>query len=436
MGIEEEQQISPEQPPETPTEEPIRIWPLAFAMGLGFFLALIWFSGNTGLGVDDPSIAKIREIQALVQTNYVEEVDPARFTDRLLQGGLSTALDPYSCYVDRKAVEQENARMAGEFGGIGIHLAAKANPKFQSYDMVIVSVIENTPAQKAGLRIGDIIVAVSSTTSLDSRVSVVSLSYSEILDMIRGKPGTKVKLWIFRGGQVKTFTLTREIIEVATVNFRKIQNNIGYVQLTEFIDATDSDFVWAVDTLVAGGAKVLIIDVRNNPGGLLDVVLSILTKFRANLDSPPIYTRGRNGQYEPCDFNWQLARELLGRMVFSRTMTGEDFKTMMTPYAGIKVVVLINEYSASASEILSGWFKEEYGAPIVGRTSFGKGCVQRQFKLSDGSQLWLTVENYFIGRNKIAVHKIGIKPTVEVANSGTGDAQLDKAIEIARSLLK
>ena len=224
--------------------------------------------------------------------------------------------------------------------------------------------------------------------------------------------------------------MQRARIEIPSVSFRKLSPKIGYLQLSDFSQTTEDDFTVAVDSLVASNMKTLIIDVRNNPGGLLNIVILITDHFKPAPNLPTVYLKSREGDFEP-----PLVKKLLPSLLPS--FSGGR-------YQDLKVVILINEWSASASEILAGWFKEEFGAPVIGEKSFGKGSVQGCFNLlsEQETMLCLTTHHYFIGRNKVPVHHLGIEPTVKVKNpvpkkvQKPADLQLQKAIEEAKKLLK
>lgn len=418
------EQPSSEQPIKPANESPlwIVIW-----IGFGFLLALAILGGKDN--VKNLSNAKVQEVLTLFQKKYIEEIDPDKFIDDLLHGGIAKASDPNSYYLNKKEAERDNVKISGKFAGIGVGLLFKKDIQTQSYMTIVASVFEG-PAKKAGLKTGDVIAAVSSTAKDADRVLTADLPLLDVIDLIRGKKGTKVKLWILREEKIKEFVLVRGIIKIETVSSKKIKDGIGYVKITKFAMSTNLDFRKAVDQLKANGTKSLIIDVRNNPGGVLFVVKAILNAFRADLSTPFVYTKERNGEYKLHSISKTL--EYLKRKFPNLKINPNSYTNS---YTDLKVVVLINGYSASASEILAGWLKEELGVPVIGEKSFGKGSVQANFKLKDGTQVWLTTRHYFIGKNKTPVHGVGIQPTIEVKNTKNEDLQLKKAIEVAEELL-
>jgi len=197
-----------------------------------------------------------------------------------------------------------------------------------------------------------------------------------------------------------------------SVYVEKPEAEIGYVKIKRFISETRDDFEAAVIGLNQNGMKVLVLDLRDNPGGRLHTVIGIITFFKSD-EEPILYEVGRDGKEVP-DTPYESNRGI---------------------FKELKVVVLINKESYSAAELLAGWLKEDFGAPVVGEVSFGKDLIQKPFEFEDGSALYVTYARYLIGKGKLSIGGVGVKPTLEVKNpEGQGDAQMQKAIETARRL--
>ena len=312
----------------------------------------------------------------LIQSSYVDE-DKTKSKD-LIAGaikGMVSNLDPFSQYMD----VQENADMKqetqGTFGGLGIEISVKNKV------LTVVSPIEDTPADKAGLKSGDSILKINGEAT-------DSLQLMDAVHKLRGEPGTKVTITVYRESfpAPKDFVLTRAVIKIRTVKFNMLENNTGYIRLSQFMGQCDQDFEKALQALKDKGAKDLIVDVRNNPGGLLDASAAISSHF---------VPKG------------ETVVSIAGRT-----------KSSMKTYAsdgGIgwkgPLVVLINGGSASASEIFAGAIQDHGLGVIVGVKSFGKGSVQTIMSLSDGSALRLTTAKYLTPKGR-TIHGQGITPDV------------------------
>lgn len=345
-----------------------------------------------------------------IKYNYYKEVDMNECLEQIFEDGISGCTDKYSRFVNKEDVEKEDEKSRGFYKGIGIKFdIVKGTP-------TIVYVYPNSPAGYLGMMAGDVIVAISPTGGEADSVSVSGLNFESVIRLLDGKNSNELIIYVERKGKSMMFRVSKGEVKEDSIFFSKIDENIGYVKITGFIEPTANDFELVVSSLVQNGVKVLIIDLRNNPGGLLDSVINIIGFFQANAD-PVIYTRNRNNNYVP---------------VFSKSDKNGIFKNQ-------KVVALVNEDTASASEMLSGWLKEEKGAAVVGKATYGKDLVQKPFDLPDGSRLYLTVDQYFIGSKKISIGKVGVTPTIKVnSSSGKSDNQVDyqarKAVEVATEM--
>jgi len=320
---------------------------------------------------------KMDEIIEKIDSYYLNEVDRQALIDGLFAGLLSGLGDPYSVYYTEEELAAMQESTSGEYSGIGATMS-------QNVETGVVSIVkpfEGSPAAEAGILPGDIIYKVEDE-------EVTGWDLSSIVAKVKGKAGTTVNITIVREGESDYITLEveRRNIEVPTISHEMLDNSIGYIYIMEFDEVTYSQFVEALDDLESQGMERLIVDVRDNPGGLLSTVSDILDLLLP--EGLIVYTEDKNGKRE----------EILS-----------DDKHQFTK----PLVVLVNGNSASASEIFAGAIQDYGIGTIVGTTTFGKGIVQRLVYLSDGTALKLTISKYFTpsGNN---IHGIGIVPDVEV----------------------
>jgi carboxyl-terminal processing protease len=354
--------------------------PLSFAAGI---LATVLFAGAAGVAIGasgrpGPSLtnlALLNGVIELVQRDYVKPVGPDQLTKDALKGMLSR-LDPHSDYMDESEFKESQSDLSGRFGGLGIQISAQDGvPK-------VISPIDDTPASRAGLAGGDLIVAIDGQ-------STHGIDLQKIVRILRGNPGTPVKLTISRGAQPPfEVTITRAIIEVPSIKSQMQANNIGYVRITEFGSESARDFRKAVDKLKkdsGGKLRGLVLDLRNDPGGLLNAAVEISGNF---LDGGTVVSiRGRQ-KTEDRSFTAPAKGDLL---------------------PGVPVVVLINGASASASEIVAGALQDRHRATILGTPSFGKGSVQSVIPLEGHGALRLTTALYYTPAGR-SIQGEGITP--------------------------
>jgi carboxyl-terminal processing protease len=322
-------------------------------------------------------VNKLVTLDELIDEKYLEDVKNVDFADGVYKGFIASLGDPYSTYYTADEYKALMESSSGVYYGIGASVSQDAKTGI----ITIVKPFVTGPAYKAGIKPGDIISKVNGE-------EVTGMDLSEVVSKMKGKTGTKVKIGIIREGEKDPleFTVTRKKIEVPTIEYKMLSNKIGYIAITEFDKITVDQFDAAVDDLEKQKMKALIVDVRNNPGGMLDSVVSILDRIL-----PPkllVYTEDKYNKREE-----QFAKD----------------KTKVT----VPMAVLINGNSASASEIFAGTLQDYKTATIVGTTSFGKGIVQSVYPLTDGTAVKLTISKYYTpnGRN---IHGTGIKPDVEV----------------------
>ncbi|MDC3403265.1 S41 family peptidase [Candidatus Pelagibacter sp.] len=340
------------------------------------------------------------EVLEKINDEYVDEIDQSQSMDAAING-LLQSLDPYSAYMTPESFESMQTETSGEFGGLGIEVGMEAGV------VKVISPIDNTPASKAGLKAGDYIVKINDT-------QVQGKSLTEAVELMRGPVGSSIEITVRRRGEKKAliFNITREIIEVQSVKFELLENNIGYIRLTSFNENSSSQVKEKIEKLNNNKKlKGYILDLRNNPGGLLSQAIKISDFFLENGEI--VSTKSR----QPSE----------NRKWFAKKGDLTDGKT---------VLVLINYGSASAAEIVAGALKDHKRAIIVGENSYGKGSVQSIIPLKNRGAIRLTIAKYYLPSGK-SISEVGVTPDIEVTegsddfkiNSET-DNQLNFAIKL------
>lgn len=364
-------------------------------------------AGASGSVSSSETIQKIKKIESIINDYYYkdEDIDVDKMRDGIYSGMIGSLGDPYSVYYDEEALNDLLQSTEGIYYGIGAYMTMD-----QTTGCVMVTgTIANTPAEEAGLRQGDLVIQVDGENAQ-------GLELDEVVAKVRGEEGTVVHLTMYREGESDylEFDITRRKVESPTVTYKMLENDIGYIEITEFDDITLDQFTDAYATIKGSNAKGLIIDLRGNPGGNVDTVVDIARQILPK--GLVVYTENKAGKKE--EYTCDGANEIQ-----------------------IPLVVLVDAYSASASEILSGAVKDYGIGKLVGTTTFGKGIVQRVISLSDGTAMKLTESSYYTpaGNN---IHGIGIEPDVEVKfdsdayyNQGI-DNQLEKGIEVLLDMMK
>jgi carboxyl-terminal processing protease len=318
------------------------------------------------------------EVLTYVKQRYVEEIKAKDMIYGALQG-LCSALDPHSEFLPPTQFEELKVETQGEFGGIGIVISIRNNV------LVVVSPLVDSPAEKAGLKPQDRIVEIEGA-------STKGITLNEAVKKMRGRPKSKVKITVLRENEEKLlkFEVERKIIQIKSVKFAHLfEKNIGYIRIVEFTDKTYQDLQKAMLSLREEGAKAWIWDLRNNPGGLLDSAVNVAKLILAK-NSLIVYTKGRTPEDE---------------MSFYSNSSNAPFPEPL--------VVLVNEGSASASEIIAGAVKDNSRGKVVGKKTFGKGSVQTVFPLQDGSALRLTTSLYYTAKGHV-INMNGIMPDVVI----------------------
>ena len=340
------------------------------------------------------------EVLEKINKEYVEETNQSEGMDAAING-LLQSLDPYSSYMSPEIFQEMQTETSGEFGGLGIEVSMEAGV------VKVISPIDDTPASKAGIKAGDYIVKIDN-------IQVQGKSLSEAVDIMRGPVGSAIELTVRRRGVKKalTFNITREIIEVQSVKSELLDNNIGYIRLTSFNDNSSEQIKKKIKKLKENkNLNAFILDLRNNPGGLLSQAIKISDFFLENGEI--VSTKSR--------------KKSENRKWFAKKGDITEGKTLL---------VLINYGSASASEIVAGALKDHKRAIILGESSYGKGSVQSIIPLKNKGAIRLTIAKYYLPSGK-SISEVGVKPDIEVNEDSDNfriktdtDNQLNYAIKL------
>ena len=340
------------------------------------------------------------EVLEKINKEYVDEINQSESMDSAING-LLQSLDPYSAYMSPEIFQEMQTETSGEFGGLGIEVSMEAGV------VKVISPIDDTPASKAGIKAGDYIVKINN-------IQVQGKSLSEAVDLMRGPVGSGIELTVRRRGEKKalTFNITREIIEVQSVKSDLLDNNIGYIRLTSFNDNSSQQIKKQIKKLKKNeNLKAFILDLRNNPGGLLSQAIKISDFFLENGEI--VSTKSR--------------KKSENKRWFAKKGDITDGKTLL---------VVINYGSASASEIVAGALKDHKRAIILGESSYGKGSVQSIIPLKNKGAIRLTVAKYYLPSGD-SISEVGVRPDIEVNEEGDNfriktetDNQLNYAIKL------
>ena len=348
-----------------------------------FFLALLgavigrWTVETVSAQNGYEELRTFTEVLTMIKKSYVDEVKTKDLVTGAIKGMLQS-LDPHSGYMTPDAFKELQVETKGEFGGLGIQIGVKDGL------ITVIAPIEDTPAYRIGIKAGDKILKISGE-------STKNMAQTDAVSKMRGPKSTSITLLIFREGwkEPKDFTIVRDIIRIKSVKSKTLGDGIGYVRLTQFQESTSNDLSSALEKLKKEGITSLILDMRNNPGGLLNSAVEVSEQFL-----PPkklvVYIKSRNGE---------------------KTEYYTEGETKY--YAEIPMVVLVNQGSASASEIVAGALKDWNRAIIVGVQTFGKGSVQSLIPLTDGSGLRLTTAKYYTPKGT-SIQGVGITPDIVV----------------------
>lgn len=373
------------------------------------FVSIPLPGGNVILSARDyqnlKEMRKLLGIKEFLEDYYYKEIDRDKLEEGAIRGMLQSLEDPYTVYMTREEYEDFMVHTTGTYGGIGIVVE-----KGEDGYITIVAPIEDTPGERAGLKAGDKIIKVDGKDVRGDQLE-------QAVSMMKGPEGTEVKLTILRKGMEPfQVSIIREQIRLKTVKAQMKEGNIGYIRISAFDEKTFKDFNSELKKLVKSGMKGLVIDVRNNPGGLLDQVVEIADLLMGK--GLIVYTENRQGNREE--------------------------KVSDAGKLGLPLVVLVNQGSASASEILAGAIQDSGTGVLVGTKTFGKALVQTVRELKDGSAIKITVAQYYTPKGR-SIQGKGIQPDyiIEMPEDGVmgdyeggKDPQLSKAMEIIRSQVK
>lgn len=355
---------------------------------------------------NEKSLTKIlREFKTILQSKYIGDVDEEKMIEGAIKGYVEGLGDPYTEYLTIEEMEELTEETNSKYVGIGVYVANNT----EDNTILVVGVMKESPALEAGMQAGDILLKVEG-------IEYKGEELSKATSVLKGEEGTDVNVTILRDGEELELVVTRRTINVAHVASKMLDNKIGYIQVDAFDDGVAEDFEEQYKELENQGLNGLIIDLRSNGGGVVDEATDIASMFT------------------------QKGNAVL--ITKSKTEEEEITKSNREPIVkNIPVVVLVNEGTASASEILAGALKDNYGAKIIGKQTYGKGVIQTVYKLTDGSGLKITTDEYFTP-NHTAINEVGIEPDVEVdltkdadgkyETSQDKDAQLQKAIKVIK----
>lgn len=358
-------------------------------------LGLIYYA----LGFNEQGFSNLmRFITAyrFIETKYVNDTDDVKLIDGAIDGMVKSLNDPHSNYLSPKMYKTLMEQTEGSFTGIGVVMGMDNEQKIH-----IVGIMENSPGQKAGLQEGDEILAVDG-------VPVTQMAFDEVAAHVRGQAGTDVVLTIMRDNANQDITITRDNIKLKTVGHKMLDNNIGYIQIVSFSEDTANEFNEAYNDLKNQGMKALVLDLRNNPGGLLTTCVEIAKKLVPKGEIVSIVDKQGNKE------------------TYSSSLEAPEYP----------LVVLINKNSASASEILSGAIQDTKSGTIIGNTSYGKGSVQTILPMFEDDAVKLTIAKYYTPSGR-SIDGTGITPDIEINldENATLDTQLDKALEVLKAQL-
>jgi len=343
---------------------------------------------------EDSAYSELRtftEVLSLVEENYVNQIEPKKLIQGAIHGMLRT-LDPHTSYLSPEFFKEMQVETTGRFGGLGIEITVRDDV------LTVVTPIEDTPAFRAGVKAGDQIIQVEGEGTRD-------MNLQDAVRRLRGEPGTQVRITVRRKGVEKPleFTITREIIRIKSVRSRMLPEQIAYIRVRSFQGTTANEIREALSALMAQKARGLVLDLRNNPGGLLSQAIAVSDIF-LQPGKLIVYTKGRMENQQQ-------------RFTSSERGMGSE----------VSMIVLVNAGSASASEIVAGALQDLGRAPVLGEKTFGKGSVQTIVPLSDGSGLRLTTALYYTPKGRL-IQGEGIEPDIKVAS----EAALPPGVEVLR----
>jgi len=340
------------------------------------------FIGRWSISTVDAEVEGYEELKVFTETisivrkSYVEDVKPKDLIYNAIKGMIGS-LDPHSGFMTPEMYREMQVDTKGEFGGLGIQIGIKEEM------LTVIAPIEDTPAYKAGIKAGDHIIKINNEFTKN-------MSLHDAVSKMRGVPGTSVKITILREGwkETKDFTIVREVIKIKSVKSKLLEDGIGYIKINQFQEQTSDDLSNALEELIQKNINALVFDLRNNPGGLLNSAVDVASQFLPE-GKLIVYIKDKKGE----------------RQEYQSGKTKSNYTLPM--------IVLVNQGSASASEIVAGALKDWNRAVIIGTQTFGKGSVQSVVPLSDGSALRLTTARYYTPKG-VSIQATGIAPDIIV----------------------
>ncbi len=338
---------------------------------------------------------KMNKLASYIETFYLDDVSEEDMAEGAFKGVVAALGDPYSEYYTEEEYESLMESTSGEYNGIGVSISQKE----ENGEITIATVFDDTPAKEAGIQEGDVIVAVDGN-------DMTGKSSQDVVSMIKGKTDGTVTITVMRNGEKLDIQVEIRKVERPTVANHMMDGNIGYIKLGEFDGVSTSQFSEALNELKDQGMEKLVIDIRDNPGGRLDVVCDLLDLF-VDKDKLIVYTKDKNGNKQ------------------------EEYTRYDASVKDIPISIIVNGNSASAAEVFTG-VMQDYGlAKIVGTQTFGKGIVQKILDMGDGSAVKLTVSKYYLPNDE-NIHGQGITPdyVIDADENTEEDVQLNKAVEV------
>jgi carboxyl-terminal processing protease len=380
------------------------LWGGVTAVVTALFAALAIVPGVLAQGAQGESSASAEELALFeqvydfVQRNYVDEVDPEQLIEGALQGMFDSLDDPHSAYLDPEEMRSLTDTTSGEFGGVGMYISKPVEAEGETSYIEVISPIEDTPAYRAGLRAGDRIKEVEGDSTQD-------MSVDDVVNRLRGRPGTEVQVTILRGEELEfPVDLQRAVIRVPTVKWDMINDSTAFLRIIQFTPYTDERVREAIEEFQSEGYESLIIDLRSNPGGLLSGVVDVAGAF----------------------FDGGMVVETRGRVASENQEFTADGGRIVG--GGIQIVVLIDDGSASAAEILAAALKDRDRATLIGETTYGKGSVQQVRRIGEAG-FRLTMARYYTpaGNN---IDRVGVEPDIVVEEPELDDSEQDAYAQI------
>ncbi|ANQ53337.1 peptidase S41 [Thermosipho affectus] len=369
---------------------------------IGLFIGSIFLSGATEKTFQERLTPLAETLYYILNYYYdMNNVDVNKVIDLGIDGLIKGLGDDFSYYYNSEVYKEREIENKGEYGGLGIEVTY--DPK--SMAIKIISPMYGTPAWRVGLKSGDLIISIDGTPVKD-------VSYMDAVNMMRGEPGTKVKLTVLRGEEVLEFDIVREIIKITPVKYGFVETEmgrIGYVRLTQFNQPSSKKLEEALKKIYDKGVTALILDLRDNPGGYLDSAIDVASMF--------------------------LDKEKLIVTVEPRVGKIERYLSEGNNFPRVPMVVLVNGGSASASEIVTGALKENNRAVVIGKKTFGKGSVQQGFPLSNGGVAFITIAHYKTPSGK-DIHRVGIEPNIYITDEATRLEHKEEVVDYTKEFTK